>query len=808
LAPFVAPLVSMLKVPANMEDTMPRMQKLYALWTLALVIWTIFVIALLMKARENHRKSIHEMAVIEARVTFEKDRTYRRWVAMVGGVYVPTGKPIVPNPYLRTPRRDVVTTDGENMTLVNPAYMSRMVFELMNQGAGIQSHITSLKPINPANEPDSWERKGLEAFAKGTMEIHEATIRNGEPVLYFMRAMVTEAPCLKCHEEQGYTVGSIRGGISVAIPMKQYDAAFEAFENDAFKHYGLIWSSGFGLICFGFMSLVREEKAGRKSELELKKHARRLQESEAFLKSLYDNSPMGIFVLNVRPDGRLEYAGANTAYTRISGIIKEAAAETPDDLSAIFPQQELDFMKKLLAECIRTGRTVETEHQVAQAGTDDWWLLRVTPLLDESGQIWRLIGNAIPITSWKQAEEALRAARDQAEMASRTKSDFLANMSHEIRTPLNGIMGMLQLMQCTELSQEQDDYVNTALLSSKRLTRLLTDILDLSRIEADRLLLSETNFRLSDIRETVLDLFRLSIADANVDLRFDIAEGTPEHLVGDDARLLQILFNLVGNAIKFTPPKGRVSIDIEPLSAAPGKTRLFISVRDTGIGIPADRLRDIFEPFVQVEDAYTRRFQGAGLGLAIVRKLVVLMCGDMNFDSVENQGTNVYLQLPFKLGEPEEIAAPDSSRAIPAAKKSKRVLLVEDDDVNRISGRRIMEKCGYEVDVATDGNDAVSQVREKLFDLILMDIQMPGMNGLEATGVIRSLDGPKARTPIIAMTAYAQSQDREVFLKAGMDGYIAKPVKMEELQELAAKLIRQGEAEINRDEPSMSQSPE
>jgi len=766
---------------------MSRSRKLAWQGILAFAVWTMFVGFLYRDTMTNNRASIHGMAVVEARVTFEKDRTYRRWVSRLGGLYVPVGELVQPNPYLTVKNRDVTTTDGTRMTLINPAYMTRMVYEIMSEEAGLQAHITSLKPINPVNIPDAWERKVLEKFENGELESHEYFTRNGEPVLYFMRAMVTEEHCLRCHEEQGYTVGSVRGGISVAVPLKQYDAAISTFESEALRRYGLIWTSGFGFIGFGFMTLLREERSRQKAERDQQEAAKRLAESQEFLKSLYDNSPMGIFVLDVPPDGRPQFAGVNAAFARMSGMT--GAGNGTGDLSAMFPPQELEFMNSLLAGCIETGESRELEHQVAHPDGEKWWLLRVTPLAGQDGRVWRLIGNAMPITSWKQAEEALRTARDQAEMASRTKSGFLANMSHEIRTPLNGVMGMLQLMQCTKLTLEQDEYVRIALTSSSRLTRLLSDILDISRIESGKLILHEARFRLSAVRDAVMDLFRHGIADGNLEVRFDIDEGAPDTLVGDEARLLQILFNLVGNAIKFTPAQGRVDVRVISLPSVEGRARLLFVVSDTGIGIREERLKDVFEPFVQVENSYTRRFQGAGLGLAIVGRLVALMKGSLNFDSIENEGTIVSLVLPF--GMEGEAGLPEGKQLDPPKKivDGRRILLVEDDDVNRLAGRRIMEKCGFRVDAAKDGREAVSQVETNDYDLILMDIQMPVMDGVEACARIRAMDGVKSTVPIIAMTAYAQNGDKEKFLAAGMNGYLAKPVRMEEMQALVCSVL-------------------
>jgi CheY-like chemotaxis protein/nitrogen-specific signal transduction histidine kinase len=392
----------------------------------------------------------------------------------------------------------------------------------------------------------------------------------------------------------------------------------------------------------------------------------------------------------------------------------------------------------------------------------------------------------MPITSWKQAEQALRDAVRQAEIASRAKSEFLANMSHEIRTPLNGVMGMLQLLEYTGLSTEQTEYVQAASTSSKRLTRLLSDILDLSRIEAGRLTLYEQEFSLHGIREAVTDIFGLSARNKRLELSFDIDSRIAACLIGDEARLQQILFNLVGNAIKFTST-GFVRMQAHLLRHRRDDQTILFTVADTGTGIPDERLHVIFEPFVQAAQSYTRNHQGAGLGLSIVRRLIRLMGGTLAIDSTEGCGTTVCFTLTFRQGH-EKQAIPDEAPRPQRANGEPRVLLVEDDDMNLLSGRRLMEMIGYRVEVAKNGLEAVRRVEEDDFDLILMDIQMPIMDGVEASRTIKALPGEKGRIPIIAMTAYTMCGDREKFLAAGMNEYLAKPVNLESLRAVIAKV--------------------
>ena len=416
-----------------------------------------------------------------------------------------------------------------------------------------------------------------------------------------------------------------------------------------------------------------------------------------------------------------------------------------------------------------------------------WVLGRGTCLRDADGRPYRMAGSHADITSRKAMERELIDARDQALAASRSKSEFLANMSHEIRTPLNGVLGMLQLLEGMELSEEQKQYVHLAATAARRLTGLLSDILDLSRIESGRLNISERPFELRDLCAAIEGIFAHSTRRKNVRLEVSMADGLGGALMADDLRLRQILFNLVGNAVKFTS-EGFVRVEISSLGADRARReRILFCVSDSGPGMDDAFLDRAFEPFVQAEKEYVREHQGAGLGLAIVKRLVHAMGGTLAIDNGK-EGTTVCFCLPC--GAAAAVGGTEVEPARAAVQpESRRVLLVEDDPVSSLAVRRLLEKMGHVVSTAENGRMALESLHAGEFDLVLMDVQMPVMDGLQATRLIRSDGalGARAGIPIIAMTAYAMSGDREKCLASGMDGYVSKPVSAAELRQIMAE---------------------
>ncbi|WP_419786090.1 response regulator [Pseudodesulfovibrio sp.] len=392
----------------------------------------------------------------------------------------------------------------------------------------------------------------------------------------------------------------------------------------------------------------------------------------------------------------------------------------------------------------------------------------------------------------KAIEQDLRHARDLAEAANQSKNEFLANMSHELRTPLNGVLGMLQLAQTTPLTEEQRDYVDTALTSGRSLLSIINDILDFSKMEAGKLEVVAETFSLSVLLQDVLSTFRGQMVGQKLALYSRTFGDIPDMLVGGKSRLRQILFNIVGNGIKFTED-GEVAVEVSLLHLDPRRRRLrlLFSVRDTGIGIPDHALHTIFEPFTQVDGSYMRRHQGTGLGLGIVKRLVDLMDGVLAVESEEGRGTTVYMALALGY-EPSGTVEDVANNVSPSVSRRLRLLLVEDNRVNLLMGERMLAKLGHVVKTARNGEEALARLAEEEFDGVFMDIQMPGMNGLEATSRIRNASpdsGINPAIPVIAMTAHAMAGDREQFIESGMTDYIAKPVEMKDLESTLSKVF-------------------
>ena len=391
----------------------------------------------------------------------------------------------------------------------------------------------------------------------------------------------------------------------------------------------------------------------------------------------------------------------------------------------------------------------------------------------------------------KRIEVELKEAKEKAEKMSQAKGEFLANMSHEIRTPMNGVIGTLQLLEDTRLSDEQTEFVETAHKSADALLAILNDILDLSKIEAGKLGFEKIAFNFKQVIKDIVDLYSLKAEQHGVMISQDVDNLLPESLIGDPTRLRQIIVNLVSNALKFTK-QGDVRIRVEVTKKGATAVELKITVSDTGIGISQEAQKTLFNAFTQADGSTTRKYGGTGLGLAIVSQLVDLMDGSLGVDSVEGKGSAFWFKI--KLQSTDEVAdiLPPSKFVGENIQFNAKVLLVEDNPINQMVAQKMLERIGLKPVLANNGVEALKVLQEQSFDLVFMDCQMPEMDGFDATREIRRLDIKtltQQSLPIIAMTANVMSGDRERCLDVGMDDYIGKPVQREQLASVLEKWL-------------------
>jgi PAS domain S-box-containing protein len=439
------------------------------------------------------------------------------------------------------------------------------------------------------------------------------------------------------------------------------------------------------------------------------------------------------------------------------------------------------------------GKPIRTEIQnKVKDGTYRWTELSLTPVKDQTGAVECFVSVERNISLSKTREHALDEARVQAEALAQTKSRFLANMSHEIRTPMNGVLGTADLLLQTPLQDDQRMLVQTLIESGDALLSIINDILDFSKLEAGRFEIAQSDFALDDCLSGVVDLM-IPLAEAKgIGLNLRAAALPKTLLVGDSARLRQILLNLVGNAIKFTQD-GQVTISVTA-TCAEGRCDLVVSVADTGIGISPDRLEYIFDLFSQADGSVTRRFGGTGLGLSISRTLARAMGGDIEVTSEIGEGSDFRLHLTLPCSTTMAKSGEHPTETASLQLDGLRLLVAEDNRTNRFLIQKMLDGSGVDLIFAEDGQKAVEMYQRHRPDVVLMDISMPFMNGLEATGAILARDKELGLTscPILALTANAFEEDRRICMEAGMSGFLTKPFKRRELFQALGEILEEG----------------
>ncbi len=488
-------------------------------------------------------------------------------------------------------------------------------------------------------------------------------------------------------------------------------------------------------------------------------------------------------------DTNFKYLIVNDAFAELAGFPSDQI--TGKKIHDIFPgYKNEDFLNKE-AFAVKTGTAFyDIEEEVEFNDRTRWVNSNIAPIRNAEGQIIGLIGISWDITDRKLHEVELRNSKDMAEAGTLAKNEFIASISHEFRTPMNGILGLSDILKNSPLNPEQQDLLQGIITSAENLLVLLNDVLDFSAIEAGKMEMDYQPFMLDRVMEDITLVMKMKAAEKSLGFTVAKDEAVPNLLIGDAQRLRQIIINLTNNGVKFTE-EGDVAVKISEVEQSANRVILRFEVTDTGIGIAPEAIDSLFKVFSRVKGDKNKLISGTGLGLSICKKLCDLMGGQIGVDSEPGKGSKFWFTLPFTLSNLQRKNAPKIAMATTAGHVQKLILVAEDNAINQRIVNYHLQKMGFEVDLAGDGQEALEKYHQKHYDLIILDIQMPVMDGYKVARAIREEEKINLRkSAIIALTANAMKGDRELYLNAGMDGYVSKPFTFETLQEAINEVLR------------------
>ena len=590
--------------------------KSYVLYSLlGLVGWTVIIAFSLFWNLNLVEENIIELANKEAEASYQKDLLYRRWNSNLGGVYAAISENNIPNPYLDIHEREISTPSGKKLTLINPAYMIRQIYELANQKYGIIGRMTSLNPIRPKNAPDDFERKGLESFTKAEDEFKKIVKIDNKSYLRYLRPFIVEKGCLKCHAKQGYKLGDVRGGITINIPMDDYNKASASQKQTLWVGHIIIWFIGILFINQGFRSI--------------RKNTDSLIRSEKRFRVLFNSISDIILVYQSNSNSASKIIEVNKTACNVLGYLKsELLGKSATDIIQISPDKN-HFESTVFT---KNGVSIPVEINIQQFEFNN----KLTTL-----------AIARDISERKKVEEALKISKEIAEAGNKAKSDFLANMSHELRTPLNsiiGFIGMILMGMTGDLNTEQKKQLTLVKNNAHHLLNLIDDILDISKIEAGKVDILPEEFYFDNVVQEVIETVKPLVNEKGIELLEEIPKKT---LIFSDKKCVkQILMNLVGNAVKFTE-QGSIKIESRVLK----NEHLEVRVIDTGIGIKKEDMGKLFGFFQQADMSSAKKHGGTGLGLYLSKRLITMLSGDISVSSEYGKGSEFTFTLPVKYKE-------------------------------------------------------------------------------------------------------------------------------------------------------------
>lgn len=647
--------------------------------------------------------------------------------------------------------------DGVIVVSIDPYYLSRF-YETLEIGTGsillvgLKDHIIRARAPTLAN-----------AIGAPLSDDRDRIIAEGPPSGYFTATASLDGV------ERLFSYRRLEPyGLAVTVGLAT-DDMFAAYRSDR-----RVWVLfGVGMTLFILM-------AGSMMVLQ----GRRLRESRAHMAAALDSISQGIIMV----DAHGNIPVANKRVLRLLDLPDETlinARSYPDIMRQLIARGEFGNVPMDSTDVMTVLEQNTPGSSVYERTRPNGMVLEVRTHVLTNRSAVRTFTD---ITDRKAAEASLRAARDAAEAASQVKSEFLSTMSHEIRTPMNGVIGLAGLLLDTDLTPQQHQFAATLRDTADDMLRIINDILDFSKLEAGRMEFESIPFDLESVVSSAIELLRVKAAGKGLSLRYEIATETPRHVIGDPGRLRQVLLNLIDNGVKFTS-NGGVSVTIQPRMAPSGKARIAFAVRDTGIGIPPDVQTLLFQHFVQGDSSISRQFGGTGLGLAICRRLIESMHGTIGVESEPGDGATFHFDVLLDIdADPAVIQTREPETELTASRRL-RILLVEDNPTNRLVAVTRLELMGQRVDAVASGQEAIDAVRAIPYDLVLMDIMMPEMDGLTATRAIRALPPPAGTIPIVAMTANVFIEHERECFEAGMDGFLAKPVTPERLKSIIDRAV-------------------